>query len=435
MEQFYDESNIPKWIRNAFSIEYLDCRKYTKEYKLSVFDFTQIREEDLKTVIADKKIVCYDRLCHNILESDMNLRWVVAQIGGPKKPISNDMDEIIPHGLVSKYHFPYSQEDQILQSDPILMFGQYIQVLDGYRVYQWKVAELKYDLKKTNVGWFESDYVDLSFYRELNSEINNLIELKYSKNISKDDYFSKVKDFLCEVKAERKKIFDELLNVHEEFKKKYKKNDGKALQHYYPRLSNFDTIKVEKNVMYTKSFVAAIFYKSCLSHCKKIEEMWGKEIDPYYVDKYYEESSQVVVMGVACLEAVANDIGFSVYEKVWNSLEKISLIEKYKLLFYLADKLEDFDTSKMPFQAFDILVRSRNEMVHAKPKFKKVKVSKKKIENTKVSTAETHLMYLLSYEKLIKKVPKMLREIIEKVHEISDLGAPDWIKSCSIWKV
>ncbi|MNR22523.1 hypothetical protein D3C85_1394810 [compost metagenome] len=153
----------------------------------------------------------------------------------------------------------------------------------------------------------------------------------------------------------------------------------------------------------------------------------GKPVThPHLLDEIYEERAQAIIMAVACLEAIANEIGGLTHSENWSFLQKLTLVEKLQFMYSSCSPSVPFDTSKHPFQLMTKLVGSRNEMIHFKSGYSKCKV----IGDSAISKMES----ILSAE-LIEKLPSVLCDSIMNIYLTLNLPEPLWLKNQAGWKV
>lgn len=417
---------IPSWWPQALAVEYLPCRDFTKGERISKVDFSMISKDMIDSAIAQHKIVAFGTLIQNVDPATFQARSVLALVSPITKPVVNqDKDAIIPNGIVSKHHFP-QLVNAIDVCDPIESFNSHIQVLDKDVLYQWEIARFE-GVAGRHYGRWVSDFTDLSEF-DHNHEFQALMRYKASTDFRLEMYVDKAREYIEKLQRLRLKAFDDLQNVHEDFKKRDKLSKMKVVAYKPPALSHFETMKIENGEIHTTCFIAPIFYRAALKHCvasKKYVE--GKPVThPHMLDEIYEERAQAIIMGVACLEAVANEIGSLTHSENWHFLQKLTLIEKFQFMYSSCSPSVPFDTSKHPFQFMAKIVGSRNEMIHFKSGYSKCKV----IGDAAASKMES----ILSFE-LIDKLPSVLGDSIMNIYLTLNLPEPLWIKNQVGWKV
>jgi len=180
--------------------------------------------------------------------------------------------------------------------------------------------------------------------------------------------------------------------------------------------------------IYTACFIAPVFYRAAIKHCCKSQEIKrnNQSNQPDALDEIYEERAQSIIMAVACLEAIANEIGGIKHKEIWSTLEKLTLSEKLKFIHLFSTPPSAFDTSKHPFQFVSKIVTARNEMIHFKNNFSKCKI----LNDVAVSRMEVTLD-----SELIEKIPKVLEDSIKEIYLLSGLPEPLWLKDQLGWKL
>ncbi len=415
-----DDSNIPSWWKEAIAIEYLPCRDFKKGTRLAEINLDLLSEEQINEAIKFYKVVSYGRIFQNIDPATFCNRTLISLFSPIFKPIvDNDVSAIIPNGIVSKHHFPFLN-NPINVCDPIETFNSHIQVLDEGVLYQWEIARFE-GVANRNYGRWVSDFVDLSEFDSTNDEFQYLMRLKSNSDSPIEIYTHKAELYIEKLKSFRLKAFTELLNAHETFKKSDTTSRSKLVAYKPPALSNFETMRIEKGDIYTACFMAPIFFRAAIKHCCKSQEITKKHqgVQPHVLDEIYEERAQSIIMAVACLEAIANEIGGMKFNQIWATLEKLTLNEKLKFIHIFSNPSTIYDTSKHPFQFVSKMVTSRNEMIHFKNDFNKCKVLN--------GIAASKMEMTLSCE-LIEKLPKVLEDAIKEVYSVSGLPGPKWLQ-------
>jgi hypothetical protein len=421
------DSYIPSWWKEAIAIEYLPCRDFKKGTRLAEINFALLSEEQINQAISSHKVVSYGQIIQNVDLATFRNRMLMSLFSPIVRPIvNNDAQAIIPNGIVSKHHFPFLG-NPINVCDPIENFNSHIQVLDNGVLYQWEIARFE-GVEGRHYGRWVSDFVDLSEFDTTNDEFQELMLLKSETDSPIEFYASKAEQYIEKLKSFRHKAFTELLNVHENFKRRDTASRSKVVAYKPPLLSHFETIKIIDGDIYTACFIAPIFYRAAIRHCCNSQEIARKNHSnqPHVLDEIYEERAQSIIMAVACLEAIANEIGGMKHKEIWGTLEKLTLSEKLKFIHLFSTPSSVFDTSKHPFQFVSKMVTARNEMIHFKNDFSKCKV----LNGLAVSRMEVTLD-----SELIEKLPKVLADSIKEICSLSGLPEPLWLKDQPGWKL
>ncbi|WP_175701285.1 hypothetical protein [Burkholderia ambifaria] len=419
------EQNYPAWWREAIAIEYLPCRNYREGERIGRIDFGLVSDDAWKQALTTHRIVSYGTLVHNVDLDTFRSRALHNLFSPVVVPlVDGDSEAIIPRGQVSHHHFPWLTNN-IHVSDPIEGFHSHIQVLDEGVLYQWEVARFE-GVKDRHYGRWVSDYADLAGFDALYDPFQELMSLR--RTASPDDYAVHAEAFVAMARETRARAFAELLNVHEDFKKQSGRSKRKLIEHAPPLLSHFETMAVEDNKVSTRAMMAPVFYRSAVRHCgydKSIPQPSGPA-SVHLLDEMYGARAEAVIMAMACLEAVANEIGYKHHAGLWDGMEKLSIDDKFRLLFRLRSQESVFDTSKAPWQALGALIKARNGMIHFKPSYKAVSVDK--------GVSVTSLSRLLSNE-LVSNLPVALRGMIEALYRAYDLPAPPWLQEQPGWSL
>ncbi len=421
------EVYIPDWWKKAVAIEYLPCRDYSKGERISQFDFDLITNEQLEEAVAQYKIVALGTVIHNVNPLTFQIKSLGGLVGGVSLPIvEGDSEAVIPNGIVSKHSF-LQLTNPIDVCDPLESFNSHIQVFDEGVLYQWEIARFE-GVKNRHYGRWVSDYVDLSAFDEDYDEFQELVQLKQRKGGGSEEYLYRAVTYIEKIQSLRKHVFDKLLNVHDELKEADTNSRKKVVDYAPPLLSHFESMKVEQGDIFTKASMAPIFYRSALKHRLEANKLNNptENKSTHIFDEIHQEKAEAIIMASACLEAVINQVGDSKYSDIWKNVEKLSLAEKFKLVFYLSGELDSFDTSKPPFQFMNKLISVRNEMIHFKPGYKKVKV----LDGNSISRLDT----LLDQE-LIDKLPDILQGSVAALYEAIGSQSPTWLSNRPGWQL
>ncbi|MFX1670697.1 hypothetical protein PWR63_00010 [Paraburkholderia sp. A2WS-5] len=419
------EPNYPDWWRDAIAIEYLPCRNYREGERIGRIDFGLVSDDAWTQALTTHRIVSYGTLVHNVDPDTFRSRLAHSLFSPVVVPlVDGDSKAIMPHGQVSPHHFPWLTND-IHVADPIEGFHSHIQVLDEGVLYQWEVARLE-GVKDRHYGRWVSDYADLSGFDALYDPFQELMSLR--RTASPDDYALRAEAFVAMARATRARAFAELLNVHEDFKRQSGRSKRKLIEHAPPVLSHFEMMAVEDNRVSTRAMMAPVFYRSAVRHCgydKSIRQP-GAPVSVRLLDEMYGARAEAVIMAMACLEAVANEIGYKHYAGLWEGMEKLSIDDKFRLLFRLCGQESAFDTAKAPWQALGALIKARNGMIHFKPSYKPVSIDK--------GMSVTSLSRLLGDE-LVSILPTALCGMVEAVYLACGLTAPPWLQEQPGWSL
>lgn len=421
-----NELRMPLWWKEAIAIEYLPCRDFTKGDRLGEIDLSLISEQQFDNAFQTWNIVAYGCIIHNTDRATFQNRLLTRLFSSVSRPIvDQDSTAIIPHGLVAQYNFPFLA-NPINVCDPIETFNAHIQVLDDGKLYQWEIARFE-GVENRHYGRWVSDYVDLTDFDSTYDEFNQLLwQKKQMSDIG--EYIILAEQYIKKLREFRQKAFTELLNVHEDFKKRDQSSKTKITQVTPPILSRFETMQIKNGEIYTACYIAPAFYRATLKHCRDVQEMAHQySSQPIFIlDQFYETLAQSVIMAIACLEAVVNEIGHHKYSEIWGSLEKLSLKEKINLLHYFSPSAPSLDLSQQPFQFIIKIISIRNDMIHFKGGYSKCKT----LNGVAISKME-----MMLNKEVSEKLPTMLEDAIKTLYAISELPEPVWLKNQPGWKI
>jgi hypothetical protein len=419
------ESYIPTWWHQALAVEYLPCRDFSKGDRIAAFDFSRVTKEMMTACFLEHSIVSFGTVVHNVDSATYSARSLFSLFSSVVRPVVNkDKFAIYPQGVVSEYNFPHLT-NPIDVCDPIESFGSHIQVLDNGVLYQWEIAAFE-GVEGRHYGRWTSDYTDLSEFDKTYDEFQNLMRYKSGKDFVLETYVARAQAYIEHLQRLRMKAFVDLKDVHEDLKRKDKTSRKKVVPYKPPALSHFETMEIKDGEIYTTCFIAPIFYRAALKHCMLALEKSKGVIHPHVLDEIYEERAQAIIMAVACLEAIANDIGNTAHTENWSFLQRLTLVEKLQFMYSACTRSVAFDKSKHPFQFLLKLVGARNEMIHFKSEYSKCKV----VANSAVSKMESVLG-----ADLIEKLPSVLSDSIKHIYSTLQLPNPEWVTNQVGWKV
>lgn len=418
--------NFPSWWQQAICIEYLSCRDYSKGERIGEIDFSLVSAEQLAQALKDHSIVAYGQIVHNVNQETFRSRNLLNLLSGIAKPIvDGDKEALIPHGIVSKYHFPWLT-NPVNVVDPIEDFNSHIQVFDNGTLYQWEIARFE-GVEGRHYGRWVSDYVDLEGFDETYDDFQALILLKHRVGGGSEEYQKEADAYITRLRKLREEAFSVLLGVHEDLKKRHQASIRKVVQYQPPVLSHFETMQVENGEISTVASMAPMFYRASLKHSRASDLVErSNPVNAFVLDQVYEERAQALVMAAACLEAVVNEVGSAKYAEIWGGLEKLTILDKWMMLCRLSEGRTTFDPSSEPFQAVAKIVAARNDMMHFKPVFRRVTV----LKNKGVSKIEMTLN-----KEVVERLSQVLPQAIREIHAAVDAPAPAWLTDQPGWKV
>ena len=113
--------------------------------------------------------------------------------------------------------------------------------------------------------------------------------------------------------------------------------------------------------------------------CKQVEVNHAGEPFGSFYDEIIANTTAVVLLSVACLEAYINElyadgapkfdeVAVNLRQEIWGLIEEKSILEKYQMALVMKDKPK-FIQGEEPYQSVDILIKVRNILVHFKPEW------------------------------------------------------------------
>ena len=412
---------IPKWWVEAIAIEYTDCREFAVGEEIWTFNFEKISINELENALKNHKVILHDPIYHNINPEVFKSRFIYRMVSSIPVPLSEDMEDIIPEGLVSKFYCEF-QGNGIKKYDPKLSFSSYCQIFDNGNMYQWKIAE-SINVDGQNYSKCQSDFFDLEPLNDMEQELR-LLQNSYIKVGKKgnDEFRKDVEDYYRRLDDIRRPLLKDLIDYH---KGMLKSNSDfpKVLKVTPPILSHFERFTVSDNELCTKFYAETIFYRGCYEHAREAENLVNsiKSKDEYVniLDEIYEERATAIILGVVCFEAFLNGLGFDYYPEIWKHIEKLDLKKKCKVYYSLSNKDASlFNKGKEPFKSLIKLIDYRNDLVHYKRKYHK--------------SLQDDQRYITSTEQdlsrdFVRDLPDKLKEVILEFCKINSTPIPQWL--------
>jgi len=416
---------LPLWWVEAIAIEYTECREYATDDDIWTFNFDKLSEKELLEAVKNNKVVVYGCLIHNVKSEVWRTRLVEKMVSDIPVNFAEEANDIIPEGPVSEYHTPFIG-NPIDVWDPKLNFSNYFQVYDEREIWQWKIASLKSDEEKKRSIWVSSE-VYLKSINEISDKLSPLRNPVIKPGEAGHEEFKKrVKDFYKWLNEIRYPIMSELEKIHIIRKQNFDKNNIKVTEVIPPLLSRFETFTIKNGNFFTKFYAEPVFYRGCRLHAKKAEDLYSSVKNELELvsklDEIYQERAVAIILGTACVEAFINGVGFENFPDIWPNIEKLSIVAKWQLFLKLHGKGSIFDIGKEPYQTLNNVVKSRNELVHFKRKYEKVKVMKK-------NEASTVLLEQILNKDLVHNLPLKIEELIREVSKETSLTIPPWLNS------
>lgn len=293
-------------------------------------------------------------------------------------------------------------------------------------MWQWKFADFV-EVEGSDYGKFISEDIDLEVFYEQHVKYMQLCNDIKIEKLNKISIIKKIDEYFKWVNGIRTPLLTRLYALHKE-----RKNSGnyvsKATKFTPPILSRFESYKIVSyndgvNTFKTKLDAAPMFYRNCMQHVENsinITSIISNTMETAdSLDTIYQEKSSALVMGIMCLEAFINQIGYDLLADIWDDLEKIKLLSKIKVILLLkGNGINTFSIGEEPFNSINCCITSRNWLVHFKSKYEPVK----KNNNLIITPIEHHLR-----NDLINNLPKRINELVMIICNATDIPTPSWL--------
>lgn len=416
--------NFPEWWVEAVAIEYTNCREFgVGRDSIWSINFDLVKESELEDALQKyNTVISADIIYHNVRPEVIVNRFLD---NGSSPPLTNDNGSAIVEGLASENWCPFRFND-INMVDPKQKIGSYFHVYEDGELWQWKFADFV-DVEGSDYGKFISEDINLEvFYKQHVKYMQLCNDVKIEK-LNKTLIIKKIDEYFKWINRIRTPLLTKIYVLHKE-----RKNScnyvSKATKFIPPNLSRLESYKIESDKGGVNNFkikldAAPMFYRSCMQHVENsinitsttsdIVEMSNK------LDTIYQEKSSALVMGIMCLEAFINQIGYDLLPDIWDNLERIELLSKIKVILKLkGNGINIYNKGEEPFNSINCCITSRNWLVHFKSKYESVKNN----NNLKITPIEHHLR-----NDLIHNLPKRINELIMIICNATDIPAPSWL--------
>lgn len=417
--------NLPPWWVEAIAIEHTECRDYATRDEIWTFNFDKLSEKDIEEAVESHNVVVCGTVFHNVHKAVYSHRLIDRLTSDISLALVEETDDLIVEGQASDYHFLFLG-NPIDVWDPKLNFSSHLQVLDEGKIWQWRIAKFVSVEGRKYGKWISSD-VDLEPLDKIHDKLallrNNII--KPGRRGHKE-FKDKVKELYHWIDRIRRPILSKLEQVHKSRKAKSLKS--KTIIHPPPLISRFEKFTIIDNKIYTKFLAETIFFRSCVQHSRKAEELISNlKTDREIVnklDEIYQERAISIILATACLEAFLNGLGFEHLPKIWKKIERLSLETKWQLFSTLKGKKNLFDAGREPYQSLGKLVNYRNSLIHFKPQYNEIRKEREKT----ISYTEFKLP-----RKFVYDLPKIIKELIRELCEAMNLPIPPWTNLQADW--
>ncbi len=408
---------LPYWWVEAIAVEYTACREFATRDEIWTFNFDKLTESDLIKALETHRVVIYFPLVHNVLPDVFGARTLERMFSGIPVGLCAEHNDAIPEGLVSDRHFPFYLNPLDIW-DTKLSLLDHFQVYDDGKFWQWRFAKFVV-AEGHNYGKTLSDEVDLEAFDMVQDKLavlrNPVIKPGESGHA---EFKMKVEDFYRWLDDLRSPILSALERLH--YKKRHSRSSfPKVTNCEPPLLSRFESFTIRDGCFHTRFLGEAIFFRGCRQHAIKAEELAQEEGSSIMkLDEVYQERANAIVLGAACLEAFINHLGYDTFAKYWDSVEKLSLTDKWKIYLALAGKGDKFNSGKEPYQSLSKLRKSRDLIMHSKSLFQKVTQNKNKtFTHTEIDMPR----------KFVHELPSRIEDLIRELCEATELSIPVWL--------
>lgn len=402
---------LPTWWVESVIVEYLPCRRYGESGKLYTFDFGLLTDKDIDEIPEKKVVVSRKILVQNVRSNDLNAHWLLLLAGLPCATFEES--GLIPEGPANSTHYPLVT-NSLSVNDPKQGFWNQAIVYDSRIFYQWTVAE-PYQIEGKPNLWYKSDLFDLSKLDSINNDLREYAHQAHLKSLT-PKLVQQTKDKYAELENERDIIRNKIWQEH--IKRKPEVTVTDTCVSKPPRLSYFDTVKLEGKRYYTKTQMAPLLLRSAVRNLHKAKEA-NKQIkaNPNDHDALLDEieySAMCIINSVNCLEAYINYVIAKHLEEEFKTLEDRKRIVKKWL--WVPDALNLQKCPSPLFKRFENLVASRNGIIHPDSKFDKAKGKRSHVANElNVRNAE--------------KAVKVVKDMVESLSADNTIQLPLWIKT------
>jgi hypothetical protein len=419
--------NLPIWWVEAVAIEYTECREFANRNEIWTFDFSHVSENDLEAAIRQHRIVVNGVIWHNVHSDVFRSRLIDRLVSSVPAPLMKEPDDAIAEGLVSDYYFPFLG-NPIDVWDPKLSFSSHFQVFDDDQLWQWHVADFL-PVEGRSYGKWVSDELEIEPLDQISERLASLRNPVIKPGEAGHTEFKlKVETFYQWLDEIRRPIFRALEEVHRS-KRATQARLSKTTKGAPPLLSRFETFTVRNGEIYSRLLGAPILFRVCNQHATRAEELLASVHNDWEMvqksEEIYQERASAIILGVACLEAFINNLGFEHFENVWNRLEQLPIVSKWQLFLVLKGKGDVFAPDRQPYQFLIQLSKSRNRLVHFKGAYSKAM----SFCNRMVTSAEYHDMPSPLIQDLPSRLPQLIRELCRAV----DIPTPSWLTPQPGW--
>jgi hypothetical protein len=429
IERVSERFGLPEWWVEAVAVEYFDCRKYLVDGHFWSFDFNMLTNEDKEEIPRKRVVVGSFILFQNLRPEDLKTRMLLGMVGAPIAPLHAN---IVAEGPVSDHYVPF-QSNSIDDWDSKLGFGQYAQVSDDGRFYQWRISEF-HSVPGSPRGWYKSDFLDLEPLRQINEEIRKLRNQPIPQD---DDLLKSLRENASEAYANlertRCSLRKRILEYHEANKRAA---ITPAVTGPPAVITYLDSFKIAKGKdgryeYRIQSHVEPLFYRRALEFLKEtkeiVENRTRDKAEAISIVDEIESSAACIVFCALCLETYINLVGEEYCQKVWSdTYARANLATKWISIPYVLGSPDCFELNSKPYSDFIKVVKWRNQIVHPEVKFKKTQP----IQDQKQASRIYSICNLKNAELAVETTRAMIVRLSNK----TPIKIPSWLERFDEWR-
>ena len=420
IEVVAEETGLPQWWVEALAVEYTDCRDFASRDEIWRFDFSRVSKADLLRVVDAEQVVVAGKLVHNVDIDVWRTRLLERLVGSGSAPLAKKLEDVVPDGPVGDYHFLF-QGNSIESWDPKLGFSSHFQVLDGGRLWQWRVAQFQAIEGRSYGKWVSlEDEVDLEpmvLVHDRLAQLRNPVITPGQPGHR--EFRSQVIEFYRWLDEIRRPIFESLVMVHERRMGVYAEV-GESISKP-PLLTRFDSLCVVDGTYRVDFGLEAILFFACVRRVQRVDEIQETETGGTerikVLDEDYGERAAALALGAACLEAFTNRVGHQLCDELWARIERnTSLIAKWYVLLTIKGKEDQLRLDQGPFQFLESLRRCRDAIMHYKA------------EGLPVTSCDSPQEAIVPLA-LVRSLPHRIQELVRVGSGAVGIESPDWLRS------
>ncbi len=426
------ELNLPHWLVEALIVEYLPCRRFFEDGAKVLFDFGQIKADEIRQLPRPAVVLSNVHLIHNIAKSVVSRRLMGGLVGLPMSTMG-DQRLVLPEGRVNPHHVPWLQND-LCPLDWKHGLNDLAVVADGDGIYQWRVAKfVDQPAPDAKHGWFESTVFSPEQLAELLRVHDEIIYGALSggyppEGAAREESQARLAalyDRLEAVRASMRAVVVAFQAAH--------KGTPEATYGYTEEipltLTVFDQIGLRDNRLAVRTFVEPLFFRAAYRAMRRARQAQEESIrhggTAVHLEEEIEASAACITLSAMCLEAYINGFIAEKLPDLFKELERGEVKLKWLVVPNLLGKPDCFDRGAMPFQNFGRLVTWRNELVHYKHEF----VRPVEIHGAGRGSRIHSVCNVVNAQTAVETVRAMIRQLCESLGE----PVPGWVADDRGW--